>query len=132
VVPINDHLWDVLSSLPRKLHSPYVFAKKNGYRYHRDGLKKAFSRALKRAGIEDFRFHDLRHSAASNLVMAGVSLFTVSQLLGHRTLAMTERYSHLSPSHLSEAAQKLGRVLRDGEQGEQDAEVRAVEGGSVQ
>ena len=117
VVPVNEELWKVLSSLPRHLHSPYVFAKKDGARYHPDGLKKAFSGALKRAGIEDFRFHDLRHCAASILVMAGVDLFTVSQLLGHRTLAMTKRYAHLAPSHLSDAAQALGRALREGQEG---------------
>ena len=91
-----------------------MFAKENGSRYHPDGLKRAFSKALEGAEIEDFTFHDLRHTAASNLVMAGVDLFTVSKILGHRTLEMTQRYSHLSPSHLSEAAQKLGTALRKG------------------
>ncbi len=63
----------------------------------------AFARAVKRAGIPDFRFHDLRHHFASYLVMSGVDIRTVAELLGHRTLAMVMRYSHLRPEHLAKA-----------------------------
>ena len=63
----------------------------------------AFARATRRAGITDFRFHDLRHHFASYLVMSGVDIRTVAELLGHRTLAMVMRYSHLRPDHLAKA-----------------------------
>lgn len=66
-----------------------------------------FARVLKRLGIEDFRFHDLRHSAASWLRMKGADIHTVAQLLGHKDLRMSARYIHLSPDFLSEAVGRL-------------------------
>jgi integrase len=68
--------------------------------------KKAFMGAVKRAGLSDFRFHDLRHTYASWKVMAGVDLRTIAGLLGHRTLAMVMRYSHLAPEHLEKVRGK--------------------------
>ncbi|MCL5238217.1 MAG: site-specific integrase [Nitrospirae bacterium] len=62
-------------------------------------------------GIADFRFHDLRHTFASHLVMAGVDLTTVSKLMGHKSLTMTLRYSHLSPAHLAEGVKKLDFLM---------------------
>ena len=58
-----------------------------------------FVPALARAGIENLHWHDLRHTFASRLVMKGVDLRTVQELMGHKTITMTLRYSHLSPAH---------------------------------
>ena len=68
---------------------------------------RAWGKAVKAAEITDFRFHDLRHTAASRLVMAGVDLYTVKEILGHKTLVMTQRYSHLSPDHQRPAVERL-------------------------
>jgi len=72
-------------------------------------VSRVFLPALRRAKIGNFHWHDLRHTFASRLVMAGVDLRTVQELLGHKTLAMTLRYAHLSPAHQLEAVQRLNR-----------------------
>jgi integrase len=62
-------------------------------------LRQPWETALKRAGIEDFRWHDLRHSSASYLAMSGASLAEIAEVLGHKTLQMVKRYAHLSEAH---------------------------------
>ncbi|MGY6278399.1 site-specific integrase [Methylomonas sp. MgM2] len=64
-------------------------------------LKKAWATALKRAEVIDFRWHDIRHTTASYLAMNGASLAEIAEILGHKTLQMVRRYSHLSDSHVS-------------------------------
>jgi len=106
MVPINDTLYGVLKSLPVHLGTDLVFPGITGHQ-----LSVAFRRACKRAGVKDFRFHDLRHSFASYLTMEGENIRTVQTLLGHKDLRMTMRYSHLSPEHLKEAVSKLDKAL---------------------
>jgi integrase len=107
-IPINQTLRDTLEILPRHITSPYVFWQGKGERYM--DVRRSFRSALKRAGIKDFVFHDLRHTFASHLVMAGVDLTTIKELLGHKTLAMTMRYAHLAPSHKKKAVEELDQL----------------------
>ena len=65
--------------------------------------------AVKDADIDDFRFHDLRHTAASYLAMSGASLAEIAEILGHKTLAMVRRYAHLSEGHTSEVAERMAK-----------------------
>jgi len=94
---MNDIVYRTLLAVKRIPVNPWVFCKKNGQRY--GNVRKAFEGVRKRAGIVNFRFHDLRHTFASHLVMAGVDLRTVQELLGHKSFEMTLRYAHLSPEH---------------------------------
>jgi len=73
-------------------------------------IAKVFGAACRRAGLTDVTFHDLRHTFASRLVMAGVDLPTVQALMGHKTIAMTMRYTHLAPGHKRTAIAVLDRV----------------------
>ena len=70
-------------------------------------INRVFNPAMKEAKVSEFRWHDLRHTFASRLTMAGVDLRTLQELMGHKTIKMTLRYSHLSPTHTLEAVNKL-------------------------
>jgi integrase len=72
-----------------------------------DDIKKGWAPIVKAAKLEQFTFHDLRHTFASKLVMAGVDLNTVRELLGHADIKMTLRYAHLAPEHKAAAVAKL-------------------------
>ncbi len=108
-IPIDNTLRELFEEMPHSIESIYVFTDRDGNPYKE--VKKSFSTALKKAGISDFRFHDLRHCFASHLVMAGVDLISVKELLGHKSLTMTMRYSHLSHGHKRKAVNILDKVL---------------------
>lgn len=78
-----------------------------------DMVTVTFRRVCAKEGIVDFRFHDLRHTAASWLRMQGADIHTVAQLLGHKDLRMAARYQHLSPSFLADAVGRLDTVFGD-------------------
>ncbi len=78
---------------------------------NRTVLRLPFEAALKEAGIESFRWHDLRHTAASYLAMNGASLAEIAEVLGHKTLSMVKRYAHLSQAHTASVLEKMNRAM---------------------
>lgn len=109
IVYLSDGARAVLRSLPREHVTSLVDNLFAGITP--DQVTTAFRRACRKVGIVDFRFHDLRHTAASWLRMSGADIHTVAQLLGHKDLRMAARYQHLSPAFLAEAVGKLDGVF---------------------
>ncbi len=106
-VPLNSAARAALDTLWDRRKAPgYVCPGVEDHERARD-WRRWFENAVIAAKIENFRWHDLRHTFASRLVMAEIDLRTVQELLGHKTIAMTVRYSHLSPTHLREAVERL-------------------------
>ncbi len=108
-IPLNRALEDFLKKHPRRLDSLYVFQGPSGTPYTKTNYH--FTRAVKRAGIPHVRFHDLRHTFASHLVMKGIDLRTVQELLGHGDMRMTLKYAHLAPDHVRKAVEVLDEPL---------------------
>jgi integrase len=104
-VPMSRTVTAVLKRHPRHLHSAYVFCNAKGEPFK--DVDTSFANALQKSGIPHFRFHDLRHTFASWLVMKGVDIRTVQELLGHKDLRMTMRYAHLAPDHMRRAVEIL-------------------------
>ena len=77
-----------------------VFKRPDGGAWDYDAFHNVWEKGIEASGITDFRPHDARHTFASHLVQRGASLRAVADLLGHTSLAMVMRYSHLAPSHL--------------------------------
>ena len=108
-MPMNDAVIKTIIAVPKNKDSAYIFCNQKGEPY--GDVKKSWLTAIKKASIINFHFHDLRHTFASQLVMSGVDLNTVRDLLGHKSLEMTLRYSHLSPEHKQRAVDALGQRM---------------------
>ncbi|HBP90923.1 MAG TPA: tyrosine-type recombinase/integrase [Nitrospirales bacterium] len=104
-IPLNETVRSVLVGLRTRIDVPWVFHDEEGHQFK--DTRKRFEWACKQAKIPDFHFHDLRHTFASWLVMRRTPIVTVGELLGHKSLAMTMRYAHLSPAHKAEAVRSL-------------------------
>lgn len=111
-IPLTDAAFDVFMELKREkkkvvfLDCPFIFHNK-GRQYNHGQVSMAFRRACARAGVENFRFHDLRHDYASRLAQRGNSLYVIQNLLGHRDSRMTQRYAHLHTEALKKAVETL-------------------------
>ena len=108
-VLMNDIVKKTLIAVPKNPSSPYIFCHEDGKPYL--NVRKSFDAVLKKCDIIDFKFHDLRHTFASHLVMSGIDIKTVQELMGHKSIEMTLRYSHLSPDHKKRAVEILGNRI---------------------
>lgn len=111
VLPLTGHALDLMKqhAKVRHVNSDLVFPGKD-FKTPID-LRTPFETALKRAGITDFRWHDLRHSCASYLAMNGASLAEIAEILGHKTLQMVKRYAHLSEAHTSKVVARMNEKI---------------------
>ena len=92
----------------RNADAVYIFAsRKNGFHGEPKSFEREWQSLLVEAELQDFRFHDLRHSCASYLAMNGSMLTDIAAVLGHKTLAMVRRYAHLTDSHISSVVEKM-------------------------
>ena len=101
-IPMNTAVKQSLIRQKRHKDSPYIFTNIHTGKKIGD-IKTSFLAVLRKLDIMNFRFHDLRHTFASHLVMSGVDLNTVRELLGHTSMQMTLRYAHLSPHYRKKA-----------------------------
>jgi site-specific recombinase XerD len=107
-IPLNT-VASVLLEAQKKItgQSPNVFLNASKEPFRKSPIRRWFEEATAKAGVKDFTWHCLRHTYASRLVMAEVDLRTVQELMGHKTIQMTVRYTHLSKPHLFEAIERL-------------------------
>jgi integrase len=111
-IPMNEIVVELLISkykfrVPTLPKCDLVFPNKAGRVWDKCKVGKLFRLACKKGGIENFRFHDLRHTFASRLVQARVDLYEIQKLLGHKSPMMTQRYAHLAIENLRDAVSKL-------------------------
>ena len=119
-VPLSGHALNRMKEAAklRRIDTDLVFfgeqPRKPGEPMKAVDLKKPWSTAVSKAKLVDFRFHDLRHSAASYLAMNGASTIEIAAVLGHKTLQMVKRYSHLSNSHTAKIVASMNDKMFGG------------------
>jgi integrase len=109
-ISINENVKELLSELPRFDDNPHVFPGMKSAA-PLNNVRHSWQTALKKAGIKNFRFHDMRHTFASWMIMEGVDLYTVKDLMRHKSIEMTMRYAHLAPEHKKAAVECLGALI---------------------
>jgi integrase len=111
VLPLVGKTLDALRELKLQgsAKSEYVFTQPSGFPGPYEHFDQHWYEALDSAGLVDLRFHDLRHTTASYLAQQGASLLEIADTLGHRTMSMVKRYSHLAQSHKVSALEKMAR-----------------------
>jgi integrase len=113
-VPLGAKAFEAVAELSRvrRIDTPLVFPRRDGLKPI--DLRRAWYTALERASVEDFHWHDLRHSAGSYLAMAGCSPREIAEVLGHKSLQMSFKYQHLAPQHTRAVVVKLNTAMFGG------------------
>jgi len=106
-IPMNGLVIEAMSIIPQ--NSEYVFYNPKTKGPIQD-VKTSFKTTCREAKIKGLRFHDLRHTAATRMIEAGVDLVTVSKILGHSSIQMTMRYAHPTPENMRRAVEKLAEI----------------------
>lgn len=107
-VPMDSTVVTPLRNWFHTAGSEFVFTNLAGGRI--GWLQNGFGKALGRAGLSDLHFHDLRHTFASQWMMAGGDLYVLKTILGHKSIAMTQRYAHLSPSYKKAMVERMEQI----------------------
>lgn len=116
-LPLRGHAYDLLKehAKVRLINSDYLFpgpyTPKTGKPM---SLDEPWRRVRKNAKLNNFRFHDLRHSCASYLAMNGASLLEIAEILGHKTMQMVKRYSHLAEGHTGKVVESMNKKIFGG------------------
>ncbi len=113
IIPLHDRAFEVLKRRlkVKYLEHDYVFTSPEGKPIEPNNLRRSFRIALKRAGIENLRIHDPRHTFGTRLAQAGVDLYTIARLLGHKDIRTTQRYAHHSTQSLRRGIEVLSREV---------------------
>ena len=110
-IPVNLSAQRILENLEKLENNPYVFCGgKNGSK-HIVNIEKAWQKIRSRAGLQDVRIHDLRHSFASFALKQGLDLYQIAKLLGHKNIRTTTRYAHLAKEDLIKASDIVGEIF---------------------
>ncbi len=125
-LPMNDVVYDLLLQVKKEqeekdINHGYVFTNSKGlpYRYEDKTYRRVFKTACKRAGIENFRFHDLRHTFASWVAMKSRDIYAVQKLLNHKDIRMTKRYAHLTQEYLRDVVNSISDFASFSEEGKE-------------
>ncbi|MBY0314082.1 MAG: site-specific integrase [Bdellovibrionales bacterium] len=103
-VPMNHQVFSLLEKLSRQSKSDFVCLNEKGNHWNVDHSGRWFKEALDKAKVRKIRFHDLRHTYASQFMMNNGNIYDLQKILGHTDMKMTMKYAHLSPDHLLSAS----------------------------
>jgi site-specific recombinase XerD len=112
VIPLRGLALELLQKLhfSKKQDIGLIFPSKENPQKPMD-LRFPWKRALKKAAIENYCWHSNRHSCASYLLMNGATLAEIAEVLGHKTLTMVKRYSHISEMHAAQVVEKMNKSI---------------------
>jgi len=111
-VPMDAAITSLLKEYPHHSNSDLVFANKAGDKL--SAIRNSFRAECERAGIADLHFHDLRHTFASHWMMAAGDLYALKDILGHKSILMSQRYVHLSPKFKRAAVNRMDNIWSNG------------------